>query len=652
MVDPANRQLLNYITRWDRRLRLTQLTLWVPRGLAVGLLVGLGIALLSRVRPWLLPTQIVAITGLAVLLGLVIAVVAVWLWPRPTIKAARYFDRIFGLKERSSTALELANGLIQAPPVLAARQLEDTVTLASKVEPRRYLRFQWRRREISALVLLALVLTLALLVANPQTEVLAQQSAVKTAVNEQVNKLQQIKQAVQNNPQLTDSEKAQLSKILDETIQDLQQPNVTQAEAVAALSKAQQELNSAKTQLNAQQQSLARDAGNALDQNANTKAAGQDLKANDLNSAAADLQNLAQKVGDGQLTSDQQKETADALDQAAKSLQNVNPQAADALKRAANALRNGDTAAAKQALNDAASALQNQQQQMNQTAMSQAAQNAASQTGNSQQQVAQAGTKQGALPQQQQQQAGQGQQGNSQQQQVGQGQQQPVPPQGQQQGQQSSASSQGQNNSQQQGSQQGQDQLGNPSSNTGQGQQGNSQNQQPMGSGQSGANNQQNGQQNGQQQGQGQSGGQGQQGQGADQTTGQAQGGSGSGAGQEQGGSGNDVTHGNPTNGGPIDPNNGHSDGSLTNNEPVYAPSFVGGSGGTQLNPSSDNPGNSNDPSQQADPNNSFAGTSTTPLSSIIGNVSAQADKAMDSDHVPGALRGVIRDYFTGLQSQ
>src|SRR5438105_5007604 len=115
MVNPANRQLLKYISRWDQRLRLTQLSLWVPRGLAAGLAIGLLVALISRLRPWLLPSQITALTGLTAVLGAAIALVAVFVWPHSTQKSAQYFDRLFGLKERSSTALELASGAINAP---------------------------------------------------------------------------------------------------------------------------------------------------------------------------------------------------------------------------------------------------------------------------------------------------------------------------------------------------------------------------------------------------------------------------------------------------------------------------------------------------------------------------------------------------------
>jgi hypothetical protein len=95
--------------------------------------------------------------------------------------------------------------------------------------------------------------------------------------------------------------------------------------------------------------------------------------------------------------------------------------------------------------------------------------------------------------------------------------------------------------------------------------------------------------------------------------------------------------------------NNGHSDGSTVTNEHVYAPTFVGGTGGPTINPS----GNSNNgsiPSQPGSTVNPDTGTSSVPLDNVSGPAAAQADSAMNADHVPIGLRGVIHDYFSGLQ--
>jgi hypothetical protein len=85
--------------------------------------------------------------------------------------------------------------------------------------------------------------------------------------------------------------------------------------------------------------------------------------------------------------------------------------------------------------------------------------------------------------------------------------------------------------------------------------------------------------------------------------------------------------------------------------ESVYAPSFVGGSGGQVLKPNNDTThNNGQDQLQTGDLANNPTGESVVPLSSVAGQAAAQADRAMDNDHVPGALRGIVHDYFTGLQ--
>ncbi len=95
---------------------------------------------------------------------------------------------------------------------------------------------------------------------------------------------------------------------------------------------------------------------------------------------------------------------------------------------------------------------------------------------------------------------------------------------------------------------------------------------------------------------------------------------------------------------------NGHSDGGLTTNERIYAPSFVGGNGGQALNPKGNNADPGNTATSQQVIVNPGEEPSTVPLGQVIDAASAQAANAMDAEHVPIGLRGVIREYFSGLQ--
>ena len=646
MIEPSSQQLLTYISRWDLRLRFTQLAIWLPRGLSAGLIIGLAVALISRLRPWLMGREVLTVAIVATAASAVLTLLAVLIWPRPAMHKARYFDQLFGLKERNSTALELTQGAIKAPEQITQLQIRDAVTKAAAINARNYLPFRWQRNELITIVVMVVLLILAIVLANPQNALLAQQQAFKSALTQQVQQLQQSQKNIQNNQALSDADKAALNKILNDAINQLKEPNITQPEAVAALTQAEQQLNNVQTQLSPEQQSSASQAGQALNQTQATQGVGQSLGKGDLNSAAGQLQNLAQKVGAGQLTQDQMNESANALNKAADAMQSSNSAAADALKQAAKAMQQGDNAGAQNSLNQAAKALQAEQQQNNQSPQSQASQGAAQQANQGRQALSQLGNgnqnQSASSGSQSQQQAGQGSNGNSQ----------------------SGQSAQGQpgvqsNNPNKNSGQQGQQGTGDQSGQSAQAGQQGGQGQQANAAGQNGQSGQ-NGQ-NGQQQSQGSDGNQsgnsgqgtGQNGQSASGASAQqsSQSGAGAGAGQGAGGAGNDVTQGQQSSSsGPFNTNNGHSDGQPTQPENVYAPSFAGGTGGQKLQLNGDTSrNNGQDPVQNGDFANNPAGQSTVPLSSVAGQAAAQADRAMDSDHVPGALRGVVKDYFSGL---
>ncbi len=567
--------LLRYVARWDKRLRLTQTTLWLPRGIMLGILIGIVVAVAARVRPWLLPTQVLAVAGLAVLLGALFAVVGVWLYPRTPLAAARFFDRTFGLQERTSTALELAENAIRAPQMFSALQTQDALAQAATVQARQHLAFQWRRRELFAMLGLAVLLGVLLLLGNPQAEIIAQQTALQSAIEQQLERVEAIKRDVLANPELSEAEKEALAQILQDLQEKLSQPNITQPEAVAQLSQAAQQMNQARQQLTPQERAALQAAGQALSQSQPTQGAGQAMQNANPGDAANQLQNLAQRVENNQLTQEQIEGMIQALQQAAQALQQTNPAAAQALQQAAQALQQGNMQQAAQALQQAAQALQNQQNQLAQSPLTQAAQQAAQQLAQSGNQVAQAG-----------QQGQQGQQGS----------------QGAQQGQQGG----------QQGAQQGQ-----------QGAQG-------AAAGAQGA-----------QQGA----------QGGGQVPGQQAGAEGAeGAGQGSGGAGNDTVEGTAGSGQPIEANNGRSDGTLAENDFIYAPTFIGGEGGQEINPRSGQPGSDSDPMELGEFSENPTGESRVPIRDVVGRAAAEADQAMETDRVPGALRGFIRQYFTDIQ--
>jgi hypothetical protein len=619
--DDAQRQLLRYIARWDVRLRLTQLAIWVPRGLAGGLLVGLAVALLSRMRPWLMPEQVLTFAALSSLLGALIAWLLVWVWPRPPLRAARYFDHVFGLQERSSTALEIASGKLDAPPALTALQARDTLDRAAQVVPRRYLRFRWRRYELVGLCVLIVLFMLGLLLANPQAEALAQRAAIAEALERQVQELEEILRDIEQNSALSEEQREALSQIVEEARQRLQQPDITAPEAVAELTQAAQRLNEARARLNEEQRRALRDAARALNQSQATQGVGQAMQSGNLSDAASRMESLARRMSDNQLTEEQSAEAADALEAAADVLEAVNPEAAEALRRAAEALRSGDNQAAAQALQEAASALNRQQQALDDNALSRAAQEAAQRMNQAGREMAQA-----AQPPSQAQMGEQPVSRPSEASQPMQGGDDPAAMQ----------ASIGQMSDEQGGQMPGMQSIeaGSIGSNQEAGESGS----QAMAA-DGGASGDQDspplpgraGIQDGRDSG-------------ADSGEGAPS------AGRGEGDVGRDITEGAAGDLEQVESNNQRGSGTLAEHEFIWAPSFVGGEGGPAIRLRSDAQREGTAPSEQGEFTANPLGESRIRLDAVIGLAARQADQAMDADRVPGALRGVIREYFTGLQ--
>src|ERR1700694_67468 len=82
-------RLNNIIWAWERRLRLTQSVIWLPRGVFGGLILVLMLAIVARLRPWLLPVQIAELGASLTLIAGATTLLAVWVLPRATLRSAQ-----------------------------------------------------------------------------------------------------------------------------------------------------------------------------------------------------------------------------------------------------------------------------------------------------------------------------------------------------------------------------------------------------------------------------------------------------------------------------------------------------------------------------------------------------------------------------------
>ncbi len=352
-------QLLRLLARWDRRLRLQQSLVWLPRGMMAGLVVGVGLAVVSRLRPWLLTEEIALVAGVATGIGGGLALAAIWLRRRDALGMARRFDRLFGLKERVSTSLELATGRVRSPnEEITARQLADAVERATHIDARRHLPLRLIRRDWGLLAGLIIALVLLLALKNPQSAVLAQQQEVQNAIQEQIAELENLREEIANNRALDENLRENLLETLQETIEQLSQDDLSQEEAYATLAELSQNLNeiSQPAPLDPAQQFAFEQAAQQLAEMSEELAAAFEQGA--LDEAAAAMEELASSLSE--MDESAQQDLAEALSAAAEELAETNPELAEALQQATEALQEGNQGAAAEALQDAAEQLAQQ----------------------------------------------------------------------------------------------------------------------------------------------------------------------------------------------------------------------------------------------------------------------------------------------------
>jgi hypothetical protein len=587
-------QLRNYVIRWDRWLRFVQTTTWLPRFVAAALFVALIAAVVSRLRPWLLPGEI-ALLGVAAfaLIG-IIGIGILWLYPRPLIESARHFDRLLGLRERTTAALELTSGRIQTNDELRQRQMRDALYHAERARPQISLPLRFERRDWGVALLFAIPLIVLLLLPNPQDNTIVLDDAQQAALAEAAETVREITRDVALDPTLDEVTREQLMQTLESSLEVLEQPGVTPEEAFAALSDAESALRNESEALN--QQAQASQAG--LEASAQAL---RDLPTLEEEGQAQSLSDLLARMGvqAGQFGEAERAQAADALNQAAQAAQATDPQLAQRMNEAAQAMQQGDPQQMQQQLDEA------QQQAQTSEANQQSAQQASQQMQQNAEQAQQAGQQMNQQGQQQSSQQGQPQPGQQGQQSQDGSQQQSPSAQG-------SAPQPGDQQAQQ--GREGQPQAGQQGEQSAQGEA--SQSNSGQGEGETAAGEQEGGQ--------------------------SSSGSAGSGEGAAQG-----VVRGAQQGQQPPGENNADGRGE-TPFESIYAPTRLGQTGaGAEIELESDTSGM---PVQEGEFTENPTGQASVPYNEVYGDYADAANRALESDYVPLGLRDLVRDYFTGLE--
>jgi hypothetical protein len=606
------RSVLSALVRaWDRRLRLQQTVRWLPQSLLPGLVLGIGLAVASRLRPVFVSEQILNMTLIACGAGLGFLLLGMLLYPRSVQRAAQTFDVMFSLNERVSTALELINGRIRTNTEFAGRQLDDAIARASSVRARDYIPLQVRWGDWALVAVLSAVLAALLLFPNPMEANIDAPVEANPAIEDAADVLRDITEEVAADTALSEQDRQDLLQQLDESIETLEREDITTEEAFAELSDVESELQNQADALGeqlSQQQSALSGAQQALN---GAFPEGEEAASEELGGDASELSEQLEDIAELGADSENPQSLADALNEAAEALRETNPQAAQALEDAAQALQNGDQQSFEESLSEAQDALDQQgQQQQNQQQAQQNLQQGADQT------------------QQQQQNLQQGQQDGQQgQQQQGQEGQQP------QQGEQQQNGQQGQDGEQQEGAfvlatpQSGQESQANAATGEQDGEQQGGQSMQAPNSG---------GQQGAQQSSQSSLGGQ--------QGNSASAGGANSGAGDQDTGA---VEQGFRSDGGPVQSNNNPDGEGVEEFDPIYAPQRIGGDGGPSISLETED---GSSPLVEGDFSENPTGETSVPYNEVFSDYSGQASQALESDYIPLGMRDVVRDYFTSIE--
>jgi DNA segregation ATPase FtsK/SpoIIIE-like protein len=405
-------ELVDLVQHWARRAKLQRSVQWLFFGLACGLGLALLLAIAARVWPLMATPLLIALAISFALLGVLIALA--WPWARAIrtkpLTWARAFDNLFGLRQRISTALEVNSGALTIKnDGLRTRQQQDAVRIAESVDAKKFLPLQLRWRDALVALGLLMALVVALLLPNPQQQVLAARELFQENLQKQVEQIEQAKQAIAQSKELTEEQKKQALEALNEAKQALQDPNASPEKALAAINDAQSKLDALQDQEAQQRNADLEQAGRSLSPDELTNALANSLENKDFQQAAQAMRNLSTKDGQ-QLTEDEAQRIADQLDQMARQVQNSDPALAQKLREAAQALRQGDTTAAQKALNEAASSLEKAQQTQQANG---ALDKAQSQTEQARQSVAQASQAQAGAQSNNQNGQQQGQQGDN-----------------------------------------------------------------------------------------------------------------------------------------------------------------------------------------------------------------------------------------------
>lgn len=377
----AYQTLINKLTTWQRWSRIVQAANWGLRGLLIG-----GSISTLALSYFLLQNQLIRSEFLSWLLvggglGTFSAILIALLRPISIHKTARNFDLVFGLKERTSTAIELQQNNYPATLAWQEEQLKDAVLTIENTNPKSNLPWKYHWGEIVGVALLSITVSLMWFYGESHFEQAEQAKQQEQIIEEQIEEIEAVIEEIVQLEQLTDEEKATLLEPLEESIEALHEAD-TLEEAVSIMHDAESALES----LSKPGEKLIEDLKNVGDQlseqtDSPLEDFGNNLSQGELQKASDALEDMELS----EMSDDDRQELANQFSKMAEALAESNPALAKQFQQAAEALQSGDMESAQEALQALSQALE---QEMDSMEFSQAASDASELLSQSQLQAA------------------------------------------------------------------------------------------------------------------------------------------------------------------------------------------------------------------------------------------------------------------------
>jgi len=351
-MDTQLQHEINPVIRAQRQHAAVTGTGW---GTTATLAISVLLAVSARMMPLWHPGELLMLAALSITAGILIGGVTGWGWPIPYHRRLRQIDRRLKLADRLTTAWELEQGHIAAPPLMVRQQRSETVSALQKRDPRQAFPLQLSKATTHRILGLGLLLLVLILLPNPQTAELARLEALQQAAEAEAAALEQTRSALEETQTLDPETREAALRALEEALAVLEDRRATQEERQQALIKAEQQLAELRTpETAARVQHLAEAA--PLSTETILQPLAKALQSGDLDAAAAYLRSLTDPEGD-RLTEEEILALADALAAMADALQETEPDLASQFREVSSEMYTGDTMGAMEALNHAAETL-------------------------------------------------------------------------------------------------------------------------------------------------------------------------------------------------------------------------------------------------------------------------------------------------------